>query len=112
MSLTGYQISAAFPALPKPATDFSNADSALLFQQLSHARRDEYDALGAKRGGDPELGGKNQVTSPHSFCSLPFVFNLFSAVCMWHYCPLPPAGGGMSLAYMCMQGPAGEPLAG
>ncbi|KYO22591.1 T-cell surface glycoprotein CD3 zeta chain [Alligator mississippiensis] len=31
-----------------------------VYNQLSHARRDEYDALGAKRGGDPELGGKNQ----------------------------------------------------
>uniref|UniRef100_A0A7M4EXE5 CD247 molecule n=1 Tax=Crocodylus porosus TaxID=8502 RepID=A0A7M4EXE5_CROPO len=49
-----------------PTTDFSNADSALLFQKLSHARRDEYDVLGTKRGGDPELGGKNQVTSPRS----------------------------------------------
>uniref|UniRef100_A0A8C3J3L3 CD247 molecule n=1 Tax=Calidris pygmaea TaxID=425635 RepID=A0A8C3J3L3_9CHAR len=29
-------------------------------QKLSHGHRDEYDVLGAKRGADPELGGRHQ----------------------------------------------------
>lgn len=36
---------------------------ALLFQKLSRGRRDDYDVLGGKRGADPELGGRHQVTS-------------------------------------------------
>uniref|UniRef100_A0A672TZX8 T-cell surface glycoprotein CD3 zeta chain n=1 Tax=Strigops habroptila TaxID=2489341 RepID=A0A672TZX8_STRHB len=33
---------------------------AFLFQKLSRGHRDEYDVLGAKRGADPELGGRHQ----------------------------------------------------
>uniref|UniRef100_A0A663NC87 T-cell surface glycoprotein CD3 zeta chain n=1 Tax=Athene cunicularia TaxID=194338 RepID=A0A663NC87_ATHCN len=29
-------------------------------EKLSRGQRDEYDVLGAKRGGDPELGGRHQ----------------------------------------------------
>uniref|UniRef100_A0A672U2X6 T-cell surface glycoprotein CD3 zeta chain n=1 Tax=Strigops habroptila TaxID=2489341 RepID=A0A672U2X6_STRHB len=39
---------------------------AFLFQKLSRGHRDEYDVLGAKRGADPELGGRHQVTSSHT----------------------------------------------
>uniref|UniRef100_A0A8D0KRR1 T-cell surface glycoprotein CD3 zeta chain n=1 Tax=Strix occidentalis caurina TaxID=311401 RepID=A0A8D0KRR1_STROC len=31
-----------------------------VYNKLSRGHRDEYDVLGAKRGGDPELGGRHQ----------------------------------------------------
>ncbi|NXP05990.1 CD3Z protein, partial [Thinocorus orbignyianus] len=31
-----------------------------IYNKLSRGRRDEYDVLGAKRGADPELGGRHQ----------------------------------------------------
>lgn len=42
---------------------------ALPFQKLSRAHRDDYDVLGGKRGADPELGGRHQVTSTHTCTS-------------------------------------------
>ncbi|NXG43921.1 CD3Z protein, partial [Psilopogon haemacephalus] len=31
-----------------------------VYNKLSHGHRDDYDVLGAKRGEDPELGGRHQ----------------------------------------------------
>ncbi|NXH10305.1 CD3Z protein, partial [Bucco capensis] len=31
-----------------------------VYNKLSHRHRDEYDVLGAKRGADPEIGGRHQ----------------------------------------------------
>uniref|UniRef100_A0A8D2NR55 T-cell surface glycoprotein CD3 zeta chain n=1 Tax=Zosterops lateralis melanops TaxID=1220523 RepID=A0A8D2NR55_ZOSLA len=36
---------------------------AVPFQKLSRGHRDDYDVLGGRRGADPELGGRHQVTS-------------------------------------------------
>ncbi|NWJ05475.1 CD3Z protein, partial [Crypturellus undulatus] len=42
-----------------------------VYNKLSRGHRDEYDVLGAKRGADPEMGGRHQVTSSHTH---PFLF--------------------------------------
>uniref|UniRef100_A0A674HGH8 T-cell surface glycoprotein CD3 zeta chain n=1 Tax=Taeniopygia guttata TaxID=59729 RepID=A0A674HGH8_TAEGU len=48
---------------------------ALPFQKLSRTHRDDYDVLGGKRGADPELGGRHQVTSTHR-CTSAFDLSL------------------------------------
>ncbi|NXJ59515.1 CD3Z protein, partial [Rostratula benghalensis] len=42
-----------------------------VYNKLSRGHRDEYDVLGAKRGADPELGGRHQVTSSHTHTYTP-----------------------------------------
>lgn len=44
----------------------------LPFQKLSRGHRDDYDVLGGKRGADPELGGRHQVTS-RPMCACPLI---------------------------------------
>ncbi|XP_068000774.1 T-cell surface glycoprotein CD3 zeta chain isoform X3 [Melanerpes formicivorus] len=36
-----------------------------VYNKLSRGHRDEYDVLGAKRGADPELGGRHQQRRKH-----------------------------------------------
>ncbi|NXA35160.1 CD3Z protein, partial [Eudromia elegans] len=36
-----------------------------VYNKLARGHRDEYDVLGVKRGADPEMGGRHQVTSSH-----------------------------------------------
>ncbi|NXR61111.1 CD3Z protein, partial [Rhadina sibilatrix] len=36
-----------------------------VYNKLSRTHREDYDVLGGKRGADPELGGRHQVTSSH-----------------------------------------------
>ncbi|NXY04199.1 CD3Z protein, partial [Pteruthius melanotis] len=40
-----------------------------VYNKLSRTHRDDYDVLGGKRGADPELGGRHQVTSSHTCTS-------------------------------------------